>query len=95
MKRNARRFRERLKEDLKDPEFRRAFEDEEFYASLAIQISRMREKEHLTQRELARKLHTTQQTISRLENVHNASYALSTLLKLARVFHKQLRIEFV
>ena len=36
----ARRFRDRLKEDLKDPEFRRAFDEEEIYASLAIQIAK-------------------------------------------------------
>ncbi|MBN3038741.1 MAG: XRE family transcriptional regulator [Candidatus Omnitrophica bacterium] len=95
MKKKVRRFRDRLKEDLKDPEFRKAFDDEEVYASLAIQIAKIREREHLSQKELAERLHTTQQTISRLENVHNESYALSTLLKLAHALNKQLKVEFV
>jgi len=91
----ARRFRDRLKEDLKDPEFRKAFDEEEVYASLAIQIAKIREKEHLTQEELAQRLHTTQQTVSRLEDIHNKSYSLQTLIKLAGALHKELKVEFV
>ena len=93
--RGARRFRDRLKEDLKDPEFRKAFEEEEIYASLAIQAARIRQREGLTQAELAKRLHTTQQTISRLEDIHNKSYSLGTLIKLARALGKQLKLEFV
>ncbi len=91
----ARRFRDRLKEDLKDPEFRRAFDEEEVYASLAIQIAKIRQKKKLTQQELAKRLHTTQQTVSRLENIHNGSYSLATLIKLARVLDKRLRVKLV
>lgn len=91
----ARRFRDRLKEDLNDPEFRRAFDEEEIYASLAIQIAKIRQKGKLTQQELAKRLHTTQQTVSRLENIHNKSYSLETLIKLARVLDKRLKVELV
>lgn len=91
----VRKFKDRLKKDLKDPEFRKAFKEEEVYASLAIQIAKIREKENLTQGELAKRLHTTQQTISRLENVHNRSYTLQTLIKLATALHKQLEVKLV
>lgn len=91
----ARRFRDRLKEDLKNPEFRKAFDEEEVYASLAIQVAKIRQKKKLTQIELARRLHTTQQTISRLEDIHNKSYSLQTLIKLAEALHKKLKVEFV
>lgn len=91
----ARRFRDRLEEDLKDPEFRRAFDEEEIYASLAIQIAKIRQKKRLTQQELAKRLHTTQQTVSRLEDIHNKSYSLGTLIKLADVLDKQLKVELV
>lgn len=91
----ARRFRDRLNKDLKDPEFRKAFDEEEVYASLAIEIAKLREEENLTQRELARILHTTQQNVSRLEDVHNRSYTLHTLIKLAEAFHKKLKVEFI
>ena len=91
----VRRFRDKLKEDLKDPEFRKAFDEEEIYASLAIQIAKIRQEEKLTQQELAKRLHTTQQTVSRLENVHNESYSLGTLIKLARALDKRLKVELV
>ena len=80
---------------MKDPEFRQAFDEEEVYASLAIQIAKIREKQHLTQQELAEKLHTTQQTVSRLEDIHNSSYTLKTLIKIARTFNKKLKVELV
>ncbi len=88
-------FKDYLKKELKNSEFKKAFDEEEVYASLAIQTARIRQKKGLTQEELARKLHTTQQTVSRLEDIHNKSYSLSTLLKLARVLNKKLKVEFV
>ncbi|MDP2753617.1 MAG: helix-turn-helix domain-containing protein [Nitrospirota bacterium] len=88
-------LRERLKKDLKDPEFKEAFKEEEIFASVAIQIARIRQQEHLTQAELARRMQTTQQTISRLEDTCNNSYALHTLYKVAQALHKELRVELV
>ncbi len=88
------RFKDYLKEELKDPEFREAFDEEEVYASLAIQIAKIRQKNKLTQKELAKRLHTTQQTISRLENIRNKSYSLQTLIKLARILDKRVSVKF-
>lgn len=90
----VRRFRDRLNRDLKNPEFRKAFEEEEIFAEIAIQIAKLREKEGLSQKELAEKLHTTQQTVSRLEDMDNTSYSLKTLVKVAQLFHKKLEIKF-
>ena len=88
-------FKDYLKRELKDPEFREAFDEEEVYASLAIQIAKIRQEQKLTQRELAKQLHTTQQTISRLENIHNKSYSLQTLIKLARILNKRVIVKFI
>jgi DNA-binding XRE family transcriptional regulator len=88
-------FKDYLKKELKDSEFREVFDEEEIYASLAIQISKIRQKEKLTQKELAKRLDTTQQTISRLENIHNKSYSLKTLIKLARILNKSVSIKFI
>jgi len=87
-------FQDYLKEELKDPEFSEAFDEEEFYASLAIQIAKIRQEQKLTQKELAKRLHTTQQTISRLENIHNKSYSLQTLIKLARTLDRRVVVKF-
>ena len=88
------RLKDYLEEELKDPEFREAFDEEEVYASLAIQIAKIRQNNKLTQKELAKRLHTTQQTISRLENIRNKSYSLQTLIKLARILDKRVNVEF-
>ncbi len=89
----VRRFKDRLKKDLRDPEFRKAFDEEEVYASLAIQIARIRQEKNLTQQELAKRLHTTQQNISRLEDTNNRSCSLKTLIKVARMLDKRLKVE--
>ncbi len=49
-------FKDYLKKELKDSEFREVFDEEEIYASLAIQISKIRQKEKLTQKELAKRI---------------------------------------
>ncbi|MFC1514963.1 multiprotein-bridging factor 1 family protein [Candidatus Omnitrophota bacterium] len=88
-------FRDKLKKELKNKEFRAAFDEEEIYSTIAIQIAKLRQQEHLTQHELAKKLQTTQQTISRLEDVHNNGYTIKTLIKIAQELHKKLKIQFV
>ena len=90
-----RRFRDYLKEQFKDREFRKAYEEEGVYAQLAIQIARLRARKGLSQKRLARLLHTSQQMVSRLEDPKNTSYSLRTLIKLAHALDKELKVEFV
>jgi len=89
----ARRFRDRLKKDLENPEFKKAFDEEEVFASVAIQVAKLREKEGLTQQGLAKLLHTSQQAVSRLEDPDSRSYSLRTLVKIAHAFNKELKVE--
>jgi len=91
----VRRFKDRLKKNLRDPEFRRAFNEEEVCVSLAIQIAKIRQKKNITQQELARRLQTTQQNISRLEDIDNRSCSLKTLIKVAHALDKRLKVELV
>ena len=92
---SGRRFRDYLKEHLKDPAVREAYEEEGLFVELAIQIGRLRERKGLTQRVLAKRLHTSQQTISRLESPRNGSLSLRTLVKLAHALGKEVRVQFV
>lgn len=92
---NTVKFKNYLKKELENQEFKKAFDEEEIYASLAIQTAKIRQEKHITQEDLAKKLHTTQQTVSRLENIHNKSYSLKTLIKLAHALDKVLKVEFV
>ena len=87
-------FREHLAHELKDRKFRKAFEKYDLPVRLAIEIAKQRERHHITQKELAKKLHTSQQTISRIEN-GTQNLTLITLEKIARVFHKRPEFRFV
>lgn len=91
----VRRLNDYLKKELKNTNFRNRFEEEKIYADLAIQIAKLRQDENLTQQDLAQLISTTQQTVSRLENSHNASFSIRTLIKIAQALHKNLKIQFV
>jgi len=55
----------------------------------------LRARKGLSQKRLARLLHTSQQMVSRLEDPKNTSYSLRTLIKLAHALDKELKVEFV
>jgi len=91
----ARKLKDRIQQELKDAEFKKAFEEEEVFSSIAIALAKLREEEGLTQKELARRMHTSQQMVARLENLDNKSCSLKTLVRAARVLNKRLMIKFV
>ncbi|HBE87751.1 MAG TPA: transcriptional regulator [Elusimicrobia bacterium] len=82
------------KEFLKTPAMRRAYERGVAGLLIAHKIADLRERHHMTQAELARRLHTRQQVVSRLEQ-DKYRPSLTTLEKIARVFGKRLEINFV
>jgi ribosome-binding protein aMBF1 (putative translation factor) len=88
-------FDDYLKKQLKNKTVKQAYEEESVYAALAVQIATAREKSHLSQKDLARRLHTSQQMVSRIEDPRNKSFSLRTLIKLAHALNKELRIELV
>ncbi|MBI1977617.1 MAG: helix-turn-helix transcriptional regulator [Candidatus Omnitrophica bacterium] len=90
-----RKFRDRLREELKNPEFKKVFDEEDVYARLAVQIAKLREDQGLSQKDLAKRLHTSQQMISRLEDPGNRSLSIQTLVKLAQALHKKIEIGFL
>lgn len=89
----VRSFKKRLAKDLKDPAFRRAFEEEEIYAGIAINIARLRDKKKLSQKELAELVGTTQQTISRIEDPRNTSLSIDTLIRIADALGKRVEVK--
>jgi len=82
---------------MKDPEFRKLYEepDEDPFVDVALKIIKLRQKKHLTQTQLARKIHTSQQAIARLESLKYRGYSLETLGRIAEAFDKRLLIRFV
>jgi len=72
-----------LTKKLKDKEFKRYYEEELKNLHLGLKIARLREKHGLTQKELAKRSHTSQSAIARTEKGDYLSYSLRTLGKIA------------
>jgi HTH-type transcriptional regulator/antitoxin HipB len=85
---------ETLRHDLLQREFSEGYAESFQDAYLAAQLKVLREQNGWTQRDLARKLDTTQTAISRIENVNYSAWNISTLKKLARAFRVRLKVSF-
>ena len=96
MKREGvRTFKSRLREELKDPEFKRHYENERQALKLAIKIAALREQKGLSQQELAKRMGTSQQAISRIESGEYEGFTLKTLEKIAEATGMKVKIDFV
>src|ERR1039457_5119218 len=81
-----------LEEQLKDPDFAGRFERAGEAWDVALQLAALREKAGLSQRDLARKLHTSQQQISRLESPSYEGLSFSMLRRVAEVLGVTVRL---
>jgi ribosome-binding protein aMBF1 (putative translation factor) len=86
-------FEDHLKESLRDPEFRKAWEESEVEYLLARELIEKRLKKNLSQRDLAKKLNTAQAVISRIETMH-ANPSLFLLKRIAQTLGVKLQISF-
>ena len=81
-----------LEEQLRDPDFAERFKRAGEAWDVALQIAALREKAGLSQKDLARKLHTSQQQISRLESPSYEGHSLSMLRRVADVLGATVRV---
>ena len=81
-----------LEEQLKDPEFAERFKRAGEAWDVALQIAALREKAGLSQKDLARKICTSQQNISRLESPSYEGHSLAMLRRVAEALHANLRV---
>lgn len=77
-------FEEDLAKRLKNPAFRKAWKDSELEYLVATQLIEKRLKKKMSQRQLAKKVKTTQAVISRIETM-NTNPSLSLLKRIANV----------
>lgn len=87
-------FQRHLAEMLKDPEFRKCWEEDEAEFQLRLAIIDARNETGLTQEQVAKASGLNQRVISRIET-GNANPTLRTLSRLAKGFGRTLKIEFV
>ena len=86
-------FEDDLKERLKNPKFKKAWEESEVEYLLAKKLIEKRLKQKFSQRDLAKKAGTTQAVISRIESM-NSNPSLGFLKKLAFALNSNLQINF-
>lgn len=87
-------FQDVLKGELKDKEFKKYYEEEGRRLELGYKIAKLRQKQGLTQKELAEKVHTSQATVARLEGGEYLGYSLRTLEKIALATGTHLEVKF-
>jgi transcriptional regulator with XRE-family HTH domain len=86
----------KLLEEIKEPEYRRAFVEGHAKDTIAFQIRQLRNARDWEQRDLARELGNPklQPMISRYENPDYGRYSITTLLELAAAFDVALIVRF-
>ena len=87
-------FQDVLKEELKDKEFRKYYEEEGRNLEIGYKIAQLRHRLGLTQKQLAQKIHTTQTVVARLESGGHWTCSLRTLEKIAAATGSKLEINF-
>lgn len=85
-------FKEYLNEQLKDPNFKREFNNETTKLESAIAVTNVRKASGLSQRQLADISQVPQSTIARIERGDNTS--VDTLTKIANALGKKLTVSF-
>jgi len=79
---------------MKNPAFAVRFEQAGEAWDVALQLAALRQQAGLSQKELARRLKTSQQHISRLESPGYEGHSLNNLRRVARALHARVRVVF-
>ena len=87
-------FEEDLAKRLKDPEFKKIWEESEVEYQLSCKLIEARLKSKLSQRDLAKKVKTSQAAISRIEAM-NGNPSLSLLKRIATALESKLSISLI
>jgi len=83
-----------LKQQLKDSQFAERFQNAGEAWDVALKLAALRKQAGLSQQELARRLNTTQQQISRLESPSYEGHSLSMLRRVAAELGAEIEITF-
>ncbi|MCX5668895.1 MAG: helix-turn-helix transcriptional regulator [Candidatus Omnitrophica bacterium] len=79
----------------KSPDFRKAYDEELARLHIGYKIAQLRKERKLTQQELARRINSNQQTISRIEDTRNTRLNFKTLIRVAAALQAYVRVDFV
>ena len=87
-------FERYLAQQMKNKAFRKAYEEESQRLEIAYKILQLRKRQKLSQKELARKLDTTQSVVARMESGQQ-NFTTDTLQRIASAFKRDLEVKFV
>lgn len=90
---NMKDWNEIKKQWLKDPKFKKLYEESQPEFEIAKAIIRARIENKITQKELAKRMNTTQSVISRVEQA-KTSPSISFLKRLASALNTSLSVQF-
>ncbi len=83
-----------LREELKNAEFRKAYEFECAKVALAQKIAELRQDKHLKQVDLAKKMGVSQQFVSQIETGEEKNLTIETLIRIAGSLGRGISISF-
>ena len=87
-------FQQYLRKELKDPTFRKHYEEYGKQIEIAYRLLQLRRQKRMSQAELAKKVGTKQSNIARMESGQQ-NFTTDTLQKIASVFKRKLKVEFI
>ncbi len=87
-------FEQYLARQMRNKTFKGAYEKESQRLRIAYQMAKLRKQKKLSQKELARRLDTTQSVVARME-AGQQNFTTDTLQKIALAFRRNLKVEFV
>lgn len=83
-----------IEKQMKNKEFEKAYENEYKRLTMAYELTQLRKRAKMTREQVAQKVGTSSNIISRIENGRQ-NFSLDMILKLADVFNKHLEIRLV
>ena len=83
-----------FEKEMASPKFKAIYDEVAANLSIGEQIAQLRHKAKMSQLELAQKVNTSRTAIARYESGDYNSFNVRTLAKIARAFHKNLKIFF-
>jgi len=87
-------FEKHLAQKLKNPKFKREFEEYGKQLEIAYSILQLRKKEGMSQADLAKRIGTKQSNVARMESGQQ-NFTTDTLTKIASALGRNLKINFV
>ncbi|OGF19743.1 hypothetical protein A3D54_02180 [Candidatus Falkowbacteria bacterium RIFCSPHIGHO2_02_FULL_45_15] len=84
-------FDDYLKQELKDPEFKRLYDEYGKQLEISYQLLQLRKQQKLSQAQLAKKIGTTQSNVARME-AGRQNFTIDILQKVASALGKELKI---